>query len=136
MLFGAITSKICLHPCGVAAPLANPLSSRVFVLMKANQHVRARPCCELNIYFVYLQQLHHRVGAKISSDSWGSVGAEAVVYDTGAQSFDAFAWRNPDFISLVAGGNNGRLGRYVVTCTGHKRRRQLVAMWSMHANRF
>ncbi|GIL85055.1 hypothetical protein Vretifemale_13679, partial [Volvox reticuliferus] len=61
--------------------------------------------------------LHYRVGAKISSDSWSARGAAAVVYDSGAQSFDSFAWRNPDFISIVAASNNGYNGRMPSVCS-------------------
>ncbi|GIL63849.1 hypothetical protein Vafri_17715, partial [Volvox africanus] len=51
--------------------------------------------------------LHYSVGARISTESWGYVSALAVRYDNAAQGFDLFAWRNPDFISVVAAGNWG-----------------------------
>ncbi|KAG2494005.1 hypothetical protein HYH03_007932 [Edaphochlamys debaryana] len=50
---------------------------------------------------------HYAVGARISSESWGGVGAGAVAYDSRAAAFDRFMWRNPDFVSVVAAGNDG-----------------------------
>ncbi|EFJ52209.1 hypothetical protein VOLCADRAFT_87131 [Volvox carteri f. nagariensis] len=53
----------------------------------------------------YLLQTHYNVGARLSSDSWGTDGASSVVYDYISQAFDLFAWRNPGFLSMIAAGN-------------------------------
>ncbi|EFJ50793.1 hypothetical protein VOLCADRAFT_88676 [Volvox carteri f. nagariensis] len=48
--------------------------------------------------------VHVAAGATITSDSWGSYLAG---YNTKSKAFDAFLWKNPDFISLLAAGNYG-----------------------------
>ncbi|GLC50169.1 hypothetical protein PLESTB_000350100 [Pleodorina starrii] len=53
---------------------------------------------------------HYAVGARVSSSSWGYDGALAVTYSEVCRQFDAFAWRNPDFLSVVATGNSGDNG--------------------------
>ncbi|GLC33292.1 hypothetical protein PLESTF_001326600 [Pleodorina starrii] len=50
---------------------------------------------------------HYAVGARLSSDSWTQGVGMATSYMELARQFDAFAWRNPDFLSVVAAGNNG-----------------------------
>ncbi|PNW83456.1 hypothetical protein CHLRE_05g242750v5 [Chlamydomonas reinhardtii] len=52
---------------------------------------------------VYLR-LHYEVGARVTSDSWGT---DINIYEETAQAYDAFLWRNPDSIAFIAAGNNG-----------------------------
>ncbi|GIL53620.1 hypothetical protein Vafri_9234 [Volvox africanus] len=54
---------------------------------------------------------HYRSGARISSDSWGYGNSDGVGYTSDSQSFDIFAFRNPDFLSVVSAGNDGYNGR-------------------------
>lgn len=51
-------------------------------------------------YFKYSYDL----GARVHSDSWG---AERFSYDSMAQSVDLFTWQNPDFVTVIAAGNDG-----------------------------
>lgn len=44
-------------------------------------------------------------GARIHSNSWG--GGEPGVYDEQSQSLDQFVWDHPDFLVIVAAGNEG-----------------------------
>ncbi|KAG2496693.1 hypothetical protein HYH03_005110 [Edaphochlamys debaryana] len=53
----------------------------------------------------------YNAGARIGSDSWGLTGAGGDVYDENSLAFDAFAWRHPDFLSVIAAGNEGRNGK-------------------------
>ena len=46
----------------------------------------------------------YAVGARVHSDSWGS---ESVEYDYMAAEVDAFAWEHPDFLPVLAAGNEG-----------------------------
>ncbi|EFJ44733.1 hypothetical protein VOLCADRAFT_106328 [Volvox carteri f. nagariensis] len=50
---------------------------------------------------------HYAVGARLSSESWSQPFGLATAYMEYARQFDAFAWRNPDFLSVVAAGNFG-----------------------------
>ncbi|GIL63851.1 hypothetical protein Vafri_17716 [Volvox africanus] len=54
-----------------------------------------------------LLPIHYSAGARITSDSWGAVGATGVRYDATSMGYDLFAWRNPGVLSLVAAGNSG-----------------------------
>ncbi|GIL44348.1 hypothetical protein Vafri_1858 [Volvox africanus] len=53
---------------------------------------------------------HYAAGARLSSSSWGFVGSLAVTYNEACRQFDAFSWRNPDFLSIIAAGNDGDNG--------------------------
>ena len=46
-------------------------------------------------------------GARVHSDSWGT---DATAYDDMAWDFDAFTHANPDFLPLIAAGNDGADG--------------------------
>ncbi|EFJ44737.1 hypothetical protein VOLCADRAFT_95105 [Volvox carteri f. nagariensis] len=59
---------------------------------------------------------HYGAGARISSSSWGYSGALAVSYNEACRQFDAFAWRNPDFLTVIAAGNDGDNG-FMATVT-------------------
>ncbi|EFJ44665.1 hypothetical protein VOLCADRAFT_106326 [Volvox carteri f. nagariensis] len=61
---------------------------------------------------------HYGVGARISSESWGRSSALGVAYLPTSRQFDAFAWRNPDFVSVIAAGNFGRNGMVSITAPG------------------
>ncbi len=52
-------------------------------------------------------QYHYAVGARISSDSWGFQSSAGIAYTAESQEYDKFSWRNPDFLSCIAAGNNG-----------------------------
>ncbi len=49
----------------------------------------------------------YQQGARIHSDSWGSVNVTPGIYDAQAEAFDIFIWQHPDFVILVAAGNEG-----------------------------
>ncbi|KAG2487795.1 hypothetical protein HYH03_013639 [Edaphochlamys debaryana] len=50
---------------------------------------------------------HTSAGARIGSDSWGNAGLAGTAYDDTASAYDAFAWRDPGWLSVVAAGNQG-----------------------------
>ncbi|KAG2485489.1 hypothetical protein HYH03_015763 [Edaphochlamys debaryana] len=50
---------------------------------------------------------HMRCGARIGSDSWGNLGLAGTAYDDTAAQYDRFAFQNPDWLSVVAAGNQG-----------------------------
>jgi len=52
-------------------------------------------------------------GAKIHSASWGSVGVNW--YDAMDRDFDRFQYKNPEFLILVAAGNDGMKGMNTVS---------------------
>ncbi|GIL44358.1 hypothetical protein Vafri_1861 [Volvox africanus] len=54
---------------------------------------------------------HYAVGARLSSESWSQPFAMATSYLEYARQFDAFAWRNPDFLSVISAGNFGFNGQ-------------------------
>ncbi|GIL91720.1 hypothetical protein Vretifemale_19307, partial [Volvox reticuliferus] len=53
---------------------------------------------------------HYAAGARLSSSSWGYVGSLAVSYNEACRQYDSFSWRNPDFLSIMAAGNDGDNG--------------------------
>ncbi|GLI65612.1 hypothetical protein VaNZ11_009178 [Volvox africanus] len=54
---------------------------------------------------------HYAVGARLSSESWSQPFAMATTYMEYARQFDAFAWRNPEFLSVISAGNFGFNGQ-------------------------
>ncbi|KAG2487797.1 hypothetical protein HYH03_013641 [Edaphochlamys debaryana] len=50
---------------------------------------------------------HTSAGARIGSDSWGNAGLAGTAYDDTASAYDAFAWRDSGWLSVVAAGNQG-----------------------------
>jgi hypothetical protein len=52
-------------------------------------------------------QYHSRVGAQITSHSWGS---NTRTYNTDSRQFDSSLWRNPAALHAVAAGNDGDVG--------------------------
>ncbi|GLI65615.1 hypothetical protein VaNZ11_009181 [Volvox africanus] len=59
---------------------------------------------------------HYAAGARLSSSSWGYMGSLGVSYNEVCRQFDAFSWRNPDFLSIIAAGNDGDNG-FIPTVT-------------------
>ncbi|GLI67073.1 hypothetical protein VaNZ11_011270 [Volvox africanus] len=115
------------HVCGTIAGSVLPSSSSSVTSFNPSvQATGAAPLARLSIVDmasassdIYVPQPietkylthHYRSGAKISSDSWGHGGSDGVSYTSYSQSFDIFAFRNPDFLSVVAAGNDGHNGR-------------------------
>ncbi len=55
--------------------------------------------------------LPYSLGARVRSDSWGT---DDSFYTESARDFDAFAFRNDDFLPLIAAGNDGDSGLFTV----------------------
>ncbi|GIL57021.1 hypothetical protein Vafri_12282 [Volvox africanus] len=91
-------SPIVLTLATGAAPLA-----RLSVVDFSAGYEATQLYVPANLKVDYLP-VHVRADATISSDSWGSLLGG---YNSRAQDFDTFLWRNPDFISFVPAGNYG-----------------------------
>jgi hypothetical protein len=55
--------------------------------------------------------LPYSLGARVRSDSWGTSDA---FYTESARDFDVFAFKNGDFLPLIAAGNDGDSGIFTV----------------------
>jgi subtilisin family serine protease len=59
----------------------------------------------------------YAAGARIHSDSWGTTG-RCRDYGDGDRSVDQFSWNHPDFLVIVASGNDGDWGGCTVGSPG------------------
>ncbi|KAG2487048.1 hypothetical protein HYH03_014294 [Edaphochlamys debaryana] len=71
---------------------------------------------------------HYRSGARIGSDSWGTVGLAGTAYDDSAAQYDRFAFRNPDWLSVVAAGNQGTNGHMPSTVSSPANAKNTLAV--------
>ncbi|KAG2487047.1 hypothetical protein HYH03_014293 [Edaphochlamys debaryana] len=71
---------------------------------------------------------HYRSGARIGSDSWGTVGLAGTAYDDTAAQYDRFAFRNPDWLSVVAAGNQGANGHMPSTVSSPANAKNTLAV--------
>jgi hypothetical protein len=55
--------------------------------------------------------LPYALGARVRSDSWGTSDA---FYTESARDFDVFAFKNDEFLSLIAAGNDGDSGIFTI----------------------
>jgi hypothetical protein len=53
----------------------------------------------------------YSLGARVRSDSWGT---EDAFYTESARDFDLFAFKNDEFLPLIAAGNDGDSGLYTI----------------------
>ena len=60
----------------------------------------------------------YTAGARVHSDSWG--GRTTYTYDRDSVLVDAFTWQHPDFVSVVAAGNDGAF-QCTCRCSVHAR---------------
>lgn len=55
-----------------------------------------------------LFQAAYDQGARVHSDSWG--GGQPGAYESQCESVDRFVWNHPDFLIVIAAGNDGKQG--------------------------
>mmetsp|Transcript_19973 Transcript_19973/g.43497 ORF Transcript_19973/g.43497 Transcript_19973/m.43497 type:complete len:753 (-) Transcript_19973:506-2764(-) len=97
-----ITKPLALDSVARGTGVAPGAKLAFFDIFNGNRQGALTPPTDLKKYY----EVQYASGARIQSDSWG-YDTPYSLYVQDCADIDAFAWRNPDFLPLMAAGNTG-----------------------------